>query len=63
MTSIRFFQWPLIIFLLGVGIRWIGTLFKIRHYPYADELLLTGTIIGVCAVLFAIIKLLALKKQ
>jgi hypothetical protein len=38
-------------------------LFKIRHWPMADELLPGGTILGVAALLFAIIKLLLLKKQ
>jgi len=63
MASIRFFQWPLIIFLLGVGIRWIGALFKIRHWPNADELLMIGTILGLSGILFAVIKLLVFKKN
>jgi hypothetical protein len=38
-------------------------LFKVRHWPYADELLLIGTIIGVTGIVFAIIKLINLKRQ
>ena len=63
MTGLYFLRWPLIFFLLGLGIRFIGALFKIRHWPLADELLTAGTIISVAAILFAIIKLLLLKKQ
>ena len=63
MTGLYFLRWPLVFFLLGVGIRFIGALFKIRHWPLADELLAAGTIISVAAILFTIIKLLLLKKQ
>ena len=52
-----------IIFLLGWAIRWIGAFYKIRHWPNADEVLLIGTVLGVSGILFAIVKLLILKKQ
>ena len=63
MTSLVFFKWPLVIFLLGLAIRWIGVIYKIRHWPYADELLMAGSILGVSGILFAVIKLLIFKKQ
>jgi hypothetical protein len=63
MTRFSFLRWPLIFFLLGLGIRFIGALFKIRHWPLADESMITGTVIGVGAILFTIIKLLLLKKH
>jgi hypothetical protein len=63
MTRLYFFRWPLIFFLLGLGLRLIGALFKIRHWPLADELLTGGTIISLAAILFAVIKLILLKKQ
>jgi hypothetical protein len=63
MNRMHFFKWPLILFLTGLAIRWTGALFKVRHWPYADELLMIGTIIGVTGILFAIIKLINLKRQ
>ena len=63
MSKIYFFKWPLIIFLLGLGIRLTGALLKILHWPYADESLTFCTIISVAAILFAVVKLLLLKKQ
>jgi len=63
MTSIGFFKWPLVIFLSGLAIRWIGAICKIRHWPYADELLMAGSILGISGILFAVMKLLIFKKQ
>jgi hypothetical protein len=63
MSRLSFFRWPLILFLVGLGMRLIGVLFNIRHWPDADELITIGTIAGAAAILFAIIKLLLLKKQ
>ena len=58
-----YLKWPIIIFLIGLGMRLIGALFMVRHWPNADLLFTLGTIFSVAAVLFAIIKLILLKKQ
>jgi hypothetical protein len=63
MNRLYFFRWPLILFLIGLGIRLMGALVKIRHWPYADEMLTFGTFISAAGVLFAVIKLLLLKKH
>jgi len=57
------FKWALIIFLLGVIMQLIGVLFKLRHWPMADEMISISTIICVIAVIIAIIKIATLKKQ
>ena len=56
------FKWPLVIFLIGVLIQIVGVLFKIRHWPMADEMITISSIICAVAVLFAIIKLILMKK-
>ena len=63
MSRLYFFRWPLILFLIGLVVRLLGALFKIRHWPYADEMLTLGTIVSAAGVLLAVIKLLLLKKQ
>ena len=62
MKGVWFLKWPLIIFLLGFLVRFIGILFKIRHWPMADEYITIGSIICGIAIVFAIIKLAFLKK-
>jgi Zn-dependent membrane protease YugP len=57
-----FFKWPLSVFLTGYLIQIIGALFKIRHWPGADEMLTLGMITISAGVLFALIKLFILKK-
>jgi len=56
------FKWPLIIFLFGVLIQIVGVMFKLRHWPMADEMITFSSIICAAAVLFAIIKLILMKK-
>jgi hypothetical protein len=62
MKRLYFFKWPIAIFLTGYLLQIIGALFKIRHWPYADELLTFGMIIICAGILFAIAKLFLLKK-
>lgn len=62
MSGVWFLKWPLIIFLLGFLVRFAGLLFKIRHWPMADELVMIGTIICAIAIVFAIIKVAFVKK-
>ena len=57
------FKWALIIFLFGAILQFVGALFKIRHWPMADEMITISTIICVIAVIIAIIKILALRKE
>ena len=63
MSGLWFLRWPAIIFLVGFMIRFIGALFKIRHWPSADELITLGSIIGVIGIVYAIIKIAVMKKK
>ena len=56
-------KWPLIIFLIGMAIRFAGVIIKIRHWPSADEVLTAGMLICIAAILFAAVKLMMLKKR
>jgi len=56
------FKWPLIIFLFGVLIQIVGVMFKLRHWPMAEEMITFSSFICAAAVLFAIIKLILMKK-
>ncbi|MBL7762928.1 MAG: hypothetical protein JNL23_05825 [Chitinophagaceae bacterium] len=62
MSTLYFLRVPGIIFLIGLLARTIGALFKIRHWPYGDELLLAGTIISATGIIIGIIKFILLKK-
>lgn len=57
------FKWALIIFLLGVIMQFLGALFKIRHWPMADEMITISTIICVIAVMMAMMKIATLKRR
>jgi len=56
------FKWPIVVLLLGVLTQFTGALFKIRHWPMADELITIGY--GLCgvAIVFAIVKIALMKK-
>ena len=41
----------------------LGALFKIRHWPMADEMITVSTIICVLALILAIVKIATLKRQ
>ena len=56
------FKWPLIVFLTGTLIQFTGALFKIRHWPMADELITAGYVFCGVALVFAIIKIAFMKK-
>lgn len=62
MTGIWFLKWPISIFLIGFLIRFIGALFKVRHWPNADEMITIGTIIGAAGIIYAIVKVAFMKK-
>ncbi|HEU5166307.1 MAG TPA: hypothetical protein VFU29_12235 [Chitinophagaceae bacterium] len=54
--------WPLVLFLIGLLIRFIGMINKIRHRPGTDELVMLGYIVCGIAVIFLLIKLTFRKK-
>jgi len=56
------FKWPLVLFLLGFLIQFTGALFKIRHWPMADEMITIGYVFCGIAIVFAIIKVARMKK-
>jgi len=57
------FKWPLALFLLGFLIQFTGALFKIRHWPMADEMITAGDyIFCAIAIVVAIIKIVIMKK-
>jgi hypothetical protein len=62
MNGTKFLIWPLILFFIGLFTRFIGMIFKLRHWPLADELVMLGYIICGVAVLFLLIKLIFRKK-
>jgi hypothetical protein len=62
MKSLFFLRYPLIILLCGFIVRLAGVLFKIRHWPMADELITAGFIMMGVGIFWAVLKLLLLKK-
>lgn len=62
MKNLYFFKYPLAVFMTGFLVQFVGGLFKIRHWPNADELITIGIIIGGAGICWGIIKLLLLKK-
>jgi hypothetical protein len=50
------------IFLLGILITIVGSLFKIQHWPYGGELLTAGSLTESLAILLGIWKLFSTKK-
>ena len=62
MRGLYFLRSPILIFLIGYLIRFLGALFKIRHWPSADELITMGTLIAGLGIVFGIIKIILMKK-
>lgn len=54
---------PLILFLFGMVITIIGSLFKIMYWPYNNLLLIFGMISEILAIFMVIRIILKLKKQ
>ncbi len=54
---------PLILFLFGMVITIIGSLFKIMHWPYSNLLLIFGMISEILAIFIVIRIILKFKKQ
>ena len=46
----------LITFILGYCIDFVGSLFKIMHWKYGDELIITATVLKVVGALFFLLK-------
>lgn len=55
------FLLPLIFFLIGFAISLIGALFKIMHWPGANNMLITGTFLEAISIFILI--LLLIKKN
>jgi len=53
---------PLVLFLFGMIITIIGSLFKIMHWPYSNLLLIFGMISEILAIFIVIRIILKLKK-
>lgn len=53
---------PMVLFLIGLFIRFIGMINKIRRWPGADELVMLGYFVWGIAVIFLLIKLTLRKK-
>ena len=62
MKALYYLKWPFFIFFVGILINIFGALFKIRHWPGADEILTLGSIAQAAAIIAAIIKIVSLKK-
>jgi len=63
MASLYYLKWPLVIIVLGFILKVIGALIKIRHWPYADEILTVSTGIIVAGLIYLSIKLIIQKRQ
>jgi gliding motility-associated GldL-like protein len=63
MQALYYLKTPFIIFLIGQLFHFAGALFKIRHWPYGDELITAGGLFTFTAIIYAIIKIAALKKH
>lgn len=62
MNALYDLKFSAILFLASVFLIQFGALFKIRHWPYADELITIGYVISGAAIIRAIIKIAFLKK-
>ena len=62
MKALFYLKWPFFIFFVGLLINIFGALFKIRHWPGADEILTLGSIAQAIAIILAIIKIVSIKK-
>lgn len=56
------FKWPLIVFLVGTGIRILGAMMKIMHWNGADLVILIATIIMLLAIIWGIAFLFRMKQ-
>jgi len=62
MKALYYLKWPFFIFFIGLLLNIMGALLKIRHWPGADEMLTLGSIAQAAAIVFAIIKIVSIKK-
>ena len=62
MKALYYLKWPFFIFFIGLLLNIMGALIKIRHWPGADEMLTLGSIAQAAAIVFAIIKIVSIKK-
>jgi len=62
MKALYYLKWPFFIFFIGLLLNVIGALLKLRHWPAADEMLTLGSVTEAAAIVFAIIKIISIKK-
>jgi len=62
MKALYYLKWPFFFFFVGLLINIVGALFKIRHWPGADQILTLGSIAQAAAIISAIIKIVSIKK-
>ena len=63
MQALNYLKIPIIIILVGFLVQVIGGLYKIRHWPGADELLLLSTMLLAIGAIYTIIKIASIKKK
>lgn len=51
------------LFIVGIIVLIVGSLFKIMHWPYAGEMIITATVIQITAAILAIWKVLTGKNN
>jgi len=62
MKALYYLKWPFFIFFLGLLLNVIGALLKLRHWPGADEMLMLGSMAEAIAIIYAIVKIISIKK-
>ena len=62
MKALYYLKWPFVIFFVGLLLNVIGAILKIRHWPMADEMLTLGSLVEAISILYAIIKIVSIKK-
>jgi hypothetical protein len=62
MKALYYLKWPFFIFFIGLLLNVVGALLKIRHWPGADEMLTLGSFAEAAAIVFAIIKIVSIRK-
>jgi hypothetical protein len=62
MKALYYLKWPFFVFFLGLLLNVIGAAVKLRHWPGGDEMLMLGSLTEAIAIIYAIIKIVSIKK-
>lgn len=62
MNYLFYLKWPLVILLSGYLIQITGSLMRVMHWKYGDNIIMTGSFIMILSVVALIVKLVILKK-